>query len=177
MVPKFAIITTSQITSHEIINLAVGDVGILLLRSYSEDFNLPTQHFKIFGRFYFIEFLDSSVYFKKNKILVIINTIITTPIKTSNYLWAKKIQEKIAKNIITNDGVNREMEFVCGIDVCYRNNVAYCSAVIMNKSFKIIEIANTKSSVKYPYIPSLFMLRESGPILNTLRTLHNSFAR
>jgi hypothetical protein len=45
-----------QFTSHEIINLAVGDVGILILHSYSQDFNLPTQHFKIFGRFYFIEF-------------------------------------------------------------------------------------------------------------------------
>ena len=67
------------------------------------------------------------------------------------------------------------MESICGIDVCYRNNVAHCSAVIMNNSFKIIETANTKSSVKYPYIPSLFMLRESGPILNTLKTLHTSF--
>jgi hypothetical protein len=56
VVPKFAIITTPQITSHEIINLTVGDVGILLLHSYSQEFNLPTQHFKIFGRFYFIEF-------------------------------------------------------------------------------------------------------------------------
>ena len=107
--------------------------------------------------------------------MVIINTIITTPINTSNYLWAKEIQEKIAKKIITDDGINREMESICGIDVCYRNNIAHCSAVIMNNSLKIIETANTKSSVKYPYIPSLFMLRESGPILNTLKTLHNSF--
>jgi deoxyinosine 3'endonuclease (endonuclease V) len=67
------------------------------------------------------------------------------------------------------------MESICGIDVCYRKNIAHCSAVIMNNSFKIIETANTKSSVKYPYIPSLFMIRESGPILNTLKTLHNSF--
>jgi len=119
--------------------------------------------------------LDSSVYFKKYNILVIINTIITTPIKTSNYLWAKEIQEKIAKKIITDDSINREIESICGIDVCYRNNIAHCSAVIMNNSFKIIESANTKSSVKYPYIPSLFMLRESGPILNTLKTLHNPF--
>jgi hypothetical protein len=54
MVPKFAIIIT--LSSHEIINLAVGDVGVLILHSYSQDFNLPTQYFKIFGRFYFIEF-------------------------------------------------------------------------------------------------------------------------
>jgi len=107
--------------------------------------------------------------------LVIINTIITTAIKTSDYHWAKEIQERIAKKIITSDSINREMESICGIDVCYRNNIAHCSAVIMNNSLKIIETANTKSSVKYPYVPSLFMLRESGPILNTLKTLHNSF--
>ena len=77
--------------------------------------------------------------------------------------------------IITDDGLNREMESICGVDVCYRNDIAHCSAVIMNDSFKVIESANIKSSVKYPYIPSLFMLRESSPILNTLKTLNNSF--
>jgi len=107
--------------------------------------------------------------------LVITNTIITKAIKTLDYHWAKEIQERITKKIITDDSINREIESICGIDVCYRNNIAHCSAVIMNNSFKIIESANTKSSVKYPYVPSLFMLRESGPILNTLKTLHNSF--
>jgi len=107
--------------------------------------------------------------------LVIINTIIKTAIKTSDYHWAKEIQERIAKKIVTDDSINREMESICGIDVCYRNNIAHCSAVIMNNSLKIIETANTKSSVKYPYVPGLFMLRESGPILTTLRILHNSF--
>ena len=127
----------------------------------------------------FVDFILSSfrlsVYFKKYNILVIINTIITKPIKTSNFLWAMEIQERIAKEIITEDGTNREMESICGIDVYYKNNIAHCSAVIMNNSFKIIESVNTKCSVKYPYIPSLFMLRESAPILNTLKTLHNSF--
>ena len=107
--------------------------------------------------------------------MVFINTIITKPIITSNYIWAKEIQEGIAKKIITDDGINREMESICGVDVSYRNDIAHCSAVIMNDSFKVIESANIKSSVKYPYIPSLFMLRESSPILNTLKTLHNSF--
>jgi deoxyribonuclease V len=112
---------------------------------------------------------------KKDNILVFINTIITTAIKTSNYHWAKEIQERISKKIVTDDRINGEMERICGIDVYYRNNIAHCSAVIMNDNFKLIESANTKSPIKYPYIPGLFMLRESGPILNTLRTLHNSF--
>ena len=94
---------------------------------------------------------------KKYNILVIINTIIKTAIKTSDYHWAKEIQERIAKKIVTDDSINREMESICGIDVCYRSNITHCSAVIMNNSFKIIESANTKSSVKYPYVPSLFM--------------------
>lgn len=107
--------------------------------------------------------------------MTFINTIITTPIKISNYHWAKEIQERISKKIITDDRINGKMERICGVDVYYRNNIAHCSAVIMNDNFKLIESANTKSPVKYPYIPGLFMLRESGPILNTLRTLRNSF--
>lgn len=50
----------------------------------------------------------------------------------------------------------------CGVDVAYRDNIAYCSAVLMNKdSMKVKHSINLTLSVKHHYAPSFFMLRES----------------
>jgi deoxyribonuclease V len=49
--------------------------------------------------------------------------------------------------------------------------VAYCSAVVTDFEFNIIEQASTKSAVTQPYIPGLFMLREAGPVLRTLERI------
>jgi deoxyribonuclease V len=65
---------------------------------------------------------------------------------------------------------------VCGIDVSYKELNAFCSAVIVNKNtLESIEIANEKSTVKYPYIPGLFILKEAKPLLKILRLLKKSF--
>jgi deoxyribonuclease V len=46
----------------------------------------------------------------------------------------------------------------------------------MNKNtLELIESVNAKSAVKHPYIPGLFVLRESEPILATLKLLKNQF--
>lgn len=45
----------------------------------------------------------------------------------------------------------------------------------MSYNLELIESIYTKSTVKFPYIPGLFMLRESVPILNTLRALKCPF--
>ncbi len=45
----------------------------------------------------------------------------------------------------------------------------------MNYKLDLIESIHTKTSVKFPYIPGLFMLRESIPILNTIRALKCPF--
>jgi deoxyribonuclease V len=48
--------------------------------------------------------------------------------------------------------------------------------VIVNKNtLEIIEIVNEKSTISYPYIPGLFMLREGEPLLKIVRLLKNLF--
>ncbi|MDQ3719026.1 MAG: endonuclease V, partial [Thermoproteota archaeon] len=42
-------------------------------------------------------------------------------------------------------------------------------------TLELIESVNTKSIVKHPYIPGLFILRESEPILTTLKLLKNHY--
>lgn len=64
-----------------------------------------------------------------------------------------------------------ETELVCGVDVSYRQGVAHCAAVVVDRQLNVVERACTKSAVKQPYIPGLFMLREAGPALRTLKKL------
>lgn len=51
--------------------------------------------------------------------------------------------------------------------------MAYCSAVITNTEFNIEAPSNVKYKIKYPCVPGLFFLRESGPFLKTLALLKN----
>ena len=94
----------------------------------------------------------------------------------SIYSDAIELQKEIAKNVIAEDTLHKKIEYICGIDVSYKKNAAYCSAVIMKKNtLELIESVNAKSIVKHPYIPGLFILRESEPILSTLKLLKNQF--
>ena len=89
-----------------------------------------------------------------------------------DYSWATTIQKEISKKIITCDTINK-IENICAIDVSYKDNIAYCSAVITNITFELIATANLKCKVEYPYLSGLFFLRESGPLLETLALLKN----
>jgi deoxyribonuclease V len=92
------------------------------------------------------------------------------------YSDAIELQKEIAKKIIAEDTLHKEIEYICGIDVSYKKNVAYCSAAIIKKNtLELIESVDSKSVVMHPYIPGLFILRESKPILTTLKLLKNDF--
>jgi deoxyribonuclease V len=95
--------------------------------------------------------------------------------KTS-YAKVIKLQKTFAKKVITSDDFDSKVESICGVDVSYRKKTAYCSAVIISKeNFEIIETVSSKSEIKNPYIPGLFILRESTPILKTLRLITKPF--
>jgi deoxyribonuclease V len=92
------------------------------------------------------------------------------------YVNVIKFQEQLAKKIVMKDDFDKEIEYVCGVDVSYKKDVAYCSAVIVKKNtLEVVEVVKNKSIIKYPYIPGLFVLRESNPILHTLKLLKNPF--
>jgi deoxyribonuclease V len=86
-----------------------------------------------------------------------------------------KVQKEIADKVKFESN-QENIIYICGVDVAYRNNVAYCAAVLMNKnSMDITESTSTTSNVKHPYVSGFFMLRESEPIINTLKLLKNPF--
>jgi len=94
-----------------------------------------------------------------------------------NYTKIIELQNEFSKKVITHDYLNNNnIRNVCGIDVSYKDSNAFCSAVIVNKNtLEIIEIVNEKSTISYPYIPGLFMLREGEPLLKIVRLLKNLF--
>ena len=86
------------------------------------------------------------------------------------------MQNEMAKKVISEHTHNDELIYICGADVAYRNNIAYCSAVLMNKNtMEIMESFNVTLKVKHPYVPGFFVLRESEVIINILKPLRNRF--
>lgn len=88
-----------------------------------------------------------------------------------------ELQRVLSKLVTTTDSVpNYSIGQVCGVDVSYHMNKAYCAAIIMNRhSFEIIETKQSRSTVEFPYISGFFMLREAEPIFTTLKKLESSF--
>ena len=85
-------------------------------------------------------------------------------------------QKRLSTKVIAKNTLPPKIRFVCGVDVSYKKDMAHCSAVVINKnSTEIVESANFSMKVTMPYIPGLFMLRESKPILKTLKKLKKSF--
>jgi len=92
-----------------------------------------------------------------------------------SYSEAIKLQEELAKKVITKDSVS-EIKNICAVDVSYKDDVAFSSAVIINKkTMAVVEYINTQTAVKYPYVPGLLMLREAKPALSALKLLKNAF--
>ncbi len=86
------------------------------------------------------------------------------------------LQKKLALEVITKNILPKKIKLVCGVDVSYTNDFAYCSVVILDKNhMSIIESKNTKLKSTAKYIPGLFMLKESKPILHTIKKLEKSF--
>jgi len=86
------------------------------------------------------------------------------------------LQKQLALKVITKNILPKKIKRVCGVDVSYRDDFAYCSAVILDKNnMSIIETKNSKLKSTAKYIPGLFMLKESKPILHTIKKLEKSF--
>jgi len=86
------------------------------------------------------------------------------------------LQKKLALKVITKNILPKKIKRVCGVDVSYRNDFAYCSAVILDKNnMNVIETKSSKLKSTARYIPGLFMLKESKPILHTLKKLEKNF--
>ena len=89
---------------------------------------------------------------------------------------AKILQEKLAKKVITKDVLPKKLKAICGIDASYKKGRAFCAAVIFEPNQKkIVESAESSLKDTVPYIPGFFMLKESKPILHTIKKFKKKF--
>ena len=99
----------------------------------------------------------------------------------SNYDAAIKLQKETAAKVVTYDDFYH-IQRICGVDVAYDDNIAYCSAVVVDNNREqsqneivIVETVDKKTTVLHPYAPGFLMLREAGPILETLSLLKGNY--
>jgi len=108
-----------------------------------------------------------------NDVMMMLHNI--TP-SNSVYYQVQKLQEGISEKVIAKDEFKEPIRNVCAVDVSYRNDLAYCSAVVVKKdSLEVLESVNVRCKVNYPYIPGLFLLREYEPIMNAVGLLKEKF--
>jgi deoxyribonuclease V len=86
---------------------------------------------------------------------------------------AIELQKEIAKKVIARDDFGI-IHRVCGVDVAYDGDSAYCSAVVMENNAEV-ESADLQTIVKHPYVPGLLMLRETEPVMRTLAMLKGGY--
>ncbi len=92
----------------------------------------------------------------------------------TDYGDAVRLQKELAKKIVRSNSFNK-ITSVCGADVAYDNNIACCSAVVMDRAGAVIETARSRGIATHPYVPGLLMLREAEPVFRTLKMLNNDF--
>ena len=90
---------------------------------------------------------------------------------------AVKLQLQMSSNVIKCDVVDQEkIKRICGVDVAYRDNKAFSSAVVVRRdTLDVIDSACSVRKVQYPYVPGLLFLRESEPILAVLKKLNGGY--
>jgi deoxyribonuclease V len=88
-----------------------------------------------------------------------------------------ELQRFMSQLTITQDFISvHQIRRVCGVDVSYHENIAFCSVVNMDRSsFQIVEAKECRYLVDFPYISGLFFLREADAILKSLRKLESSY--
>lgn len=86
---------------------------------------------------------------------------------------AIRLQKKVAKKVVSKDDFG-EINRICGVDVAYGGNTAYCSAVVMEGQ-SVVESVDAETVVTHPYVPGLLMLREAGPVLHALGMLKGGY--
>lgn len=86
---------------------------------------------------------------------------------------AIRLQKEIARKVIERDDFG-SISRICGVDIAYDGDKAYCSAVVMEGG-SVVESVDSQMAVKYPYMPGLLMLREAEPAMHTLAMLKGEY--
>jgi deoxyribonuclease V len=97
-----------------------------------------------------------------------------TPARKTIYQKAVEVQRKLASKVIRYDDFKFSETF-CGADVAYNGDLAFSAAVVMNRKLDVLESREGRITVRYPYVPGLFMLREAPIVKKILSRIETPF--
>ena len=85
---------------------------------------------------------------------------------------ARKAQTCLAKKIVTQDRLPKEIRLVAGVDAAYFGDRAFGAAAVLDyNSLEVLETQTVTQQVKFPYVPTLLSFRELPPIMACIRKL------
>jgi deoxyribonuclease V len=73
-------------------------------------------------------------------------------------------EEQLARALeVSYDDPEAGLELVAGVDVAYRDNVAYSAAVVLDEELELVETVGAQCVVDFPYVPGFLSYRELKP--------------
>ena len=83
-------------------------------------------------------------------------------------------QKKIQTQIITDNHLPDNVQYVAGVDVAYneQQQIMVGAIVVMNaSSLEVVEEQHVTMDITFPYIPGLFSFREIPPVMEAYNKL------
>lgn len=73
-------------------------------------------------------------------------------------------EEQIAGSLeVATEGLDEGCELVAGVDVAYRDGVAYAAAVVLDEELSLVETVGAQCVAEFPYVPGFLSYRELKP--------------
>lgn len=74
---------------------------------------------------------------------------------------ARKAQTELAKKVISEDQLPKEIKFVTGVDAAYLGDWAFGATVVLDyQSLRVLETQTAKRKALFSYVPTLLSFRE-----------------
>ncbi len=95
--------------------------------------------------------------------------------KISKWFSVKKAhaaQLEASKRIIRQDNLPEEIQYIAGVDVAYKKEVAIGAVVVLSyNSLSLVESKTVHVKTKFPYIPTLLSFREIPTVVAAIKKL------
>lgn len=87
---------------------------------------------------------------------------------------SERVQTELAKAVIQEDGFDRGVNLVTGVDVAYRKDTAFACAVTMElANLSVMSEITHEAPSLFPYVPGHFHLREAPVIIELLEEMED----
>ena len=84
---------------------------------------------------------------------------------------ATQVQNQLRNQVVDEDDLD-EVQFVAGMDIGFKDNLARASIVVLRHSdLEPVDLAVAETTVSFPYVPGLLSFRETPLLLEAARKL------